>query len=197
MPTRPLVYADNPILRRKSHRVEKVTPALRSLIEDMIETMRAANGIGLAAIQIGVPERVIVVELPAEADEEEEEEEGEAEARPKQLYVVINPEIRRASAEMEEGVEGCLSVPGWAGEVPRHLAVTVKGMDIKGKPVRLKAEGLLARVLQHEIDHCDGILFIDRIEDPEKIWQVTAGEEEAAEASQERPGGPRGPVPAE
>jgi peptide deformylase len=195
MPTRPLVYADNPILRRKSHRVERVTPALRALIEDMIETMRAANGIGLAAIQVGVPERVIVVELPAEA--EEDEEEGEAEARPKQLYVVINPEIRRASAEMEEGVEGCLSVPGWAGEVSRHLAVTVKGMDVKGKPVRLKAEGLLARVLQHEIDHCDGILFIDRIEDPEKIWQVTAGEEEAAEASQERPEGPRGPVPAE
>ncbi len=186
MPTRPLVYADNPILRRKSRRVQQVTPALRALIDDMIETMRAANGIGLAAVQIGVPERVIVVELPVETEDDDEDE---ADARPKQLYVLINPEIRRASAEMEEGVEGCLSVPGWAGEVPRHMAVTVRGLDAKGKPLRLKAEGLLARVLQHEIDHCEGILFIDRIEDPEKVWQVTVGEEEAAEAGQR--GGPK------
>ena len=89
---------------------------------------------------------------------------------------------------MEEGVEGCLSVPGWVGEVSRHRAVTVKGLDLLGQAVRIKAEGLLARVFEHELDHCDGVLFIDHIEDPEKIWPVPEGEEEAAEAAQEVPG---------
>jgi len=89
---------------------------------------------------------------------------------------------------MEEGVEGCLSVPGWVGDVSRHRAVTVKGLDPRGKSVRIKAEGFLARVFQHELDHCDGILFIDHITDPDKIRPVPEGEEEAAEAAQGTPG---------
>jgi peptide deformylase len=188
MPVRPIVLSDNPLLRKKSRRVRRVDPALQELTDDLVETMRAANGIGLAAIQVGVPERIIVVQLPEE--ESEEGEQGE-ERNPEdgELYVIINPKLARKSRDVEEGIEGCLSVPGWVGEVSRHRAVTVKGLDPRGRPVRIKAEGLLARVLQHEIDHCDGILFIDHIEDPEKVWPVPEGEEEAAEAAQEVPGG--------
>ena len=102
-------------------------------------------------------------------------------------YVVINPEIARRSRQKEEGIEGCLSVPGLVGEVTRHESVTVKGVDPQGRSVRIRAEGLLARVFQHEIDHCSGVLFIDHIDDPEKLWPVTEGEEEAAEAAQEVP----------
>ncbi len=190
MPVRPIVLSDKPLLRKKSRRVQRVGPALQRLIDDMVETMRAANGIGLAAIQIGVPERIIVVEVP---DENEGEHGGENEggnenknaSRPGTLHVIINPELARKSREMEAGIEGCLSIPGWVGEVTRHRAVTVKGLDPRGKPVRIKTEGLLARVLQHEIDHCNGILFIDRVEDSEKIWRVPEGEEEAAEAANE------------
>jgi peptide deformylase len=175
MPVRPIVVYDDPLLRRKSRQVRRVNPAVQKLVDDMVETMRAANGIGLAAVQIGVPENVIVVQLP----EDEEEPHGGG------LYVVVNPQLARKSREMEAGTEGCLSVPGLAGEVSRHRAVTVKGLDARGKAVRIKTEGLLARIFQHEIDHCAGILFIDHIEDPEKLWTVKEGEEEAAEATQE------------
>ena len=188
MPVRPIVFSDNPLLRQKSRRVRHVGPALQQLVDDMIETMRAANGIGLAAIQVGAPERVVVVEVP---EESENEDENKGNPQPRKLYVVVNPKLARRSREIEEGIEGCLSVPGWVGEVPRHRAVTVKGQDRQGQAVRIKAEGLLARVLQHEIDHCDGVLFTDHIDDPEKIWPVTEGEEEAAEAAQEVPGGAR------
>ena len=183
---RPIVLSDNPLIREKSHHVRDVDSDVQQLIEDMVETMQEADGIGLAAIQIGVPERVVVVQLP------EDEEDPES----TKLYAIVNPKLARASREMEEGIEGCLSVPGWVGEVPRHCAVTVKGLDAQGRRVRIKARGLLARVLQHEIDHCDGVLFIDRIEDPEKIWAVPEGEEETAEATQEIPGGerPSGPL---
>jgi peptide deformylase len=197
MPIRPIVVYDDPLLRRKSRRVRRVTPALRELIDDMLETMREANGIGLAAVQVGAPERLIVLEVPEEPEENEEDEaEGdEQEAagnvdnpRPVERHIVINPELARKSTEMEEGVEGCLSVPGMAGEVSRHQAVTIKGLDRQGRAVRIKADGMLARAFQHEIDHCDGLLFIDHISDPEKIWQVKEGEEEAAERDQVVPG---------
>jgi peptide deformylase len=170
---RPIVLSDNPLLRKKSRRVRRVGPALQRLIDDMVETMRPANGIGLAAIQIGVPERVIVVQLP----------EDEEDPKSNTLYAIINPELARKSREMEDGIEGCLSIPGWVGEVSRHHAVTIKGLDPQGRSVRIRAEGLLARVFQHEIDHCDGILFIDRVADSEKIWPVPEGEEEEAEAA--------------
>ena len=179
MPVREIVIHDNPLLRKKSRRVRRVSPAVQQLADDMVETMHAGNGIGLAAIQVGVPQRVIVVQLPAN----EENPDGN------KLYAVVNPKLARKSREMEDGIEGCLSVPGWVGEVSRHHAVTVKGVDTAGRTVRIKAEGLLARVFQHEIDHCNGVLFIDHIEDPEKIWPVAEGEEEAAEAAQEVPGG--------
>jgi peptide deformylase len=183
MPTRPIVVYDDPRLRKKSRRVKKVRQDLQRLIDDMVETMHAANGIGLAAIQVGAPERIIVVQLP-EAGEEEENPDPDA----GKLFCVVNPQLARKSRETEEGIEGCLSIPGLVGDVERHCGVTVKGQDRHGKPVRIKAEDLLARVFQHEIDHCDGVLFIDHIDDPEKLYPVTAGEEEATEAAQEVPG---------
>ena len=182
MPTREIVVYDDPTLRKKSHRVKDANDDVQRLIDDMVETMHAANGIGLAAIQVGVPQRVIVVQLP-EPDEDEEEPDPNA----GRLFAVINPQLARRSRETEEGIEGCLSVPGLVGDVERCCAVTVKGLDRRGKPVRIKAQDLLARVFQHEIDHCDGVLFIDHIDDPEKLYPVTAGEEESAEAVREVP----------
>ncbi len=187
MSVRSIVFSDNPLLRQKSHRVRRVTPELEALIEDMIETMHVEDGIGLAAIQVGEPRRIIVVHLPLPEPPDEGAEEAWEEPPPGsgELYVILNPELARTSPNVEVGIEGCLSIPGWVGEVERHAAVTVKGMDRHGKPVRVKAEGLLARVFQHEIDHCDGILFTDHIEDQDKIWPVPEGEEEAVEAAQQ------------
>ena len=185
MTLRPIVYSDNPIMRESSHKVRRITPELRELVDDMFEIMHTSNGIGLAAIQVGILQRVIVVELPVEDEENEERTHEDTDGpRPVETYVILNPEIARKSRKIVDGVEGCLSVQGYVGEVSRHQSVTIKGMDMRGKPIRIKADGWLARVFQHETDHCNGILFIDRIEDPEKIWPVTAGEEEQAEAAQ-------------
>jgi peptide deformylase len=165
------VQNDNPKLRLKSKKVKQVTPAIQSLIDDMVETMQAAPGMGLAAIQVGVPLRVIVAELP---EDEEDPQSGK-------LYALVNPQIVRASEEVEEMEEGCLSVPGYIGFIKRPLAVTVKGLNRKGKPVRIKAQGLLARVLQHEIDHTEGILFPDRLESPAKLFRLRPKEEGSEE----------------
>jgi peptide deformylase len=168
------------MLHEPSRPVRRFDERLGKLIQDMIETMRAAEGIGLAAIQVGVPQRVIVIEVPVE----HEEDAAETEESPRtELYVLINPEITSTSVQKEEEIEGCLSIPGWAGEVERYQSVTVEGMDRHGDDVCIHAEGLLARVLQHEIDHCQGTVFIDRIDDPEKIWSVKEDEGEAAEAA--------------
>lgn len=181
MPVRQIVFSDDPLLRQKSRRVRRVGPTTQQLIDDMVETMHSASGIGLAAIQVGVPERVIVVQVPPERDPEQEAQDEENPDRG-ELYAVVDPKLVSKSREMEDGIEGCLSIPGWVGEVSRHSSVTVRGMDREGQRVRIKADGLLARVFQHEIDHCEGVLFTDHIEDPEKIWPVTVGEEEKVEA---------------
>ncbi len=159
MPFRQIVTLPDPILRRKARPVTRFDEELQILIEDMIDTMRAAPGVGLAAPQVGVSERVIVVEYV----ENEEEENA-----PKKLFVMINPEIKAASEETEEGIEGCLSVPGWQGEVVRALAVTVKGQSRRGQPMKVKAKGWLARIFQHEIDHINGIVFTDRATE---VWK--------------------------
>ncbi len=173
MAIREIITLGHPTLRQKARKVTRFGPEVKKLIDDMIETMRAAPGVGLAAPQINVPERVIVVELPAD------EETG----APAELYAFVNPEIVRASRETEEGQEGCLSIPGYVGEVERHVEIIVRGQDAYGKPQRVKAQGYLARIFQHEIDHLNGILFIDRVSDPSKIHPIT--EEEAAEAKGE------------
>ena len=163
MKTREIITIGHPTLRQKGRKVTKFGPELAELIEDMIETMRQRSGVGLAATQIDLLERVIVVELPAD------EEEG----TPSELYAFVNPEIVKASRDVEEGVEGCLSIPGYVGDVPRHTMIVVRGQDAQGKPQRVRAYDYLARIFQHEIDHLDGVLFIDRVTDPAKIRKIT------------------------
>ncbi len=158
MPIGEIVTLPDPVLRRKARPVTKFDSALQTLIENMTETMRAAPGVGLAAPQVGISERVIVVEYGDEEDEE----------APKKLYAVVNPELKVTSTETELGVEGCLSVPGLLGEVERSLAVTVKGLNRHGQPMRVKAKGWLARIFQHEIDHLNGVVFTDRAT---KVWK--------------------------
>jgi peptide deformylase len=175
MAVREIIQPDNPILRKKAHKVTRFDANLQTLIDDMVETMMDAPGVGLAAPQVAVPQQLIVVRLP---DDEESKEEFGTQAGV--LYVVANPEIIKASKEMVEGVEACLSIPGFFGKVDRHESVVVKGLDRYGKPLRVKAKGWLARVFQHEIDHLDGRLYIDIATE---VWkgQREENEEETAE----------------
>lgn len=168
----PITQAGESVLRQKAKKVKSFGPSLEALVTEMLDAMHAADGLGLAAPQIGVPLRVIVIEMPAELDEEGNE------THPGKLYVYCNPEILEASGE-EEDQEGCLSVPGYVGQVKRATSVTVKGEDTRGRKIRTKAKGLLARAFQHEIDHTNGILFIDRVDSPEKLRRIRPDEEEA------------------
>ncbi len=178
MALRQIVVVDHPILRRKAKKVDKVTPEIRRLIDDMVETMRTAPGVGLAAPQVGVSQRVIVVEH-IEGDEEADAPDGQAPLpAKKKLYTVVNPEITYRSPERVEGVEGCLSIPGWMGLVERHQAIEVKGLNRSGGKFKLQAAGWLARIFQHEIDHLDGVLFTDRITLPDKLWPAPPPEAE-------------------
>jgi peptide deformylase len=152
---RSIITFENPRLRKKSIKIKRVDAEIQTLIDDMIDTMRAAEGIGLAAPQVGVLLRLIVAEY---VDDDEEV----------QQTVLINPEITAREGEwMAE--EGCLSIPGYLGTVPRAEAVTVKGKNRAGKDVRIKADGTLAHILQHEIDHLDGVLYIDYLSNPEDL----------------------------
>ena len=164
MTLRKIITLPEPVLRRKARTITTFDKNLQTLIDDMIETMREAPGVGLAAPQVNVSERLIVVEY---AEEQEEEAEGQPE-KPKKLFVLINPEIVKSSAETLMGVEGCLSIPNLVGEVERHAVIQVKGLNRHGKPTKVKAEGWLARIFQHEIDHLNGILFPDRAT---RVWQ--------------------------
>jgi len=181
MGLREIVTLPDPILRRKARPVSAFDKSLQVLIDDMIETMRAAPGVGLAAPQVGIGERLIIVEY-AEPPEEPESEDGpEAEAqepapevKPK-LYVVANPVIMKASSEMVLGVEGCLSIPGLVGEVERFERIQVSGLNRRGQPMKIKAEGWLARIFQHEIDHVNGVVFPDRAA---RVWKPEPDEVE-------------------
>lgn len=165
---REIVKLGDPVLRRKARKVEKVNRETHKLIDDMLETMRAANGLGLAAPQVGVLQRVAVVEV-----HEDEKLPGSG-----TVYALINPEVVRKSEEELASQEGCLSIPGWRGEVVRPLKITVKAMDRSGNRVKHDFEGLLARAMLHEIDHLDGVLYIDKLVAPDRIWRVPEGEEE-------------------
>jgi peptide deformylase len=158
MSIREIVSVPDPVLRKKAKTVTQFDEKLQTLIDDMVDTMREAPGVGLAAPQLGELQRVIVVEYFENEEDEELEDSSEA---PKKLYTIVNPEITRKSTELKAGVEGCLSVPGYNGEVERHLAVTVKGQNRHGQPVTLKLKDWTARIFQHEIDHLNGILFTD------------------------------------
>ena len=159
-----IVTVPDPILRRKAHKVTDFGKDFQMLVTNMVETMRDAPGVGLAAPQVGVSMRLIVVEYGDEEDEE----------APKKLYVVANPEIVDPSEEKVLGVEACLSVPDLVGEVERYQSIVVKGLNKQGKPVKIKAEGWLARVFQHEIDHVEGIVYTDRTD---KVWRPREDEE--------------------
>jgi len=170
MAVREIITPENPVLRKKAYKISNFDdPKLQRLIDDMVDTMLEAPGVGLAAPQVAVSQRLIVVRL---ADDEESKKEYGNQAGV--LYVVANPEIVRASDEMVEGVEACLSIPGYIGSVDRHITVTVQGQDRRGKQIRIKAQDWLARVFQHEIDHLDGILYIDRAKE---IWKVVERED--------------------
>jgi peptide deformylase len=162
MALRKIVTLPEAVLRRKAHTVTKVDKNLQTVIDDMIETMREAPGVGLAAPQIGLAERIIVVEY-FEREEDEEKEDA-----PKKVWALLNPEIVKSSEETVLGVEGCLSIPGLVGEVERHAAIQIKGLNRYGKPTKIKAEGWLARIFQHEIDHLNGVLFPDRAT---RVWK--------------------------
>jgi peptide deformylase len=139
-----LVSDHNDLLTTKAIRVPRVDDAIRRLMDDMVESMFDANGVGLAAPQVGVSLRVIVLRVD------------------NQIYQVANPEMVRCEGD-QTGLEGCLSVPGWVGEVTRCQRVVAKGLNRHGKEIRVKGDGLLARAIQHEIDHLDGILFTTRV----------------------------------
>ena len=174
MALREIVTLPEPVLRRKAKPITKFDKELQTLIDDMIETMRDAPGVGLAAPQVGVSEQLAVIEYAEEDDDEDGTEGAEKPAKPKQLIVIINPEIVKASEEKVNGIEGCLSIPGLLGEVERHEALQVKALNRYGKPVKLKVDGWMARIFQHEIDHLNGVLFTDLAT---RVWKPTAEEE--------------------
>ncbi len=151
MAFRPIVLMGDPVLRTPAEPVEDFDDALRALVDDMFETMYHAEGIGLAAPQIGISKRIVVVDVR----DEEREERGR--------YALINPEVVAESRDTDRAPEGCLSIPGLEEVVERPWAVEVRGFDPEGRPVTIEADDLLARALQHEIDHLDGVLFLDRV----------------------------------
>src|SRR5690242_4550802 len=167
MAIRTILTLDKPVLRTRAKKVSRFDAYLQRLVDDMWETMRAAPGVGLAAPQVGESIRVLVAEYEDQA------------------VALVNPEILKRAEEEVLGTEGCLSIPGFVGDdVPRAASVVVKARDPRGKEIRVRAEGWFARILQHEIDHLDGVLFIDRIP-RDKLREVT--EEDVATE-----GGPSG-----
>ncbi|MBI4267819.1 MAG: peptide deformylase [Chloroflexi bacterium] len=157
----PIHTVPDPVLRQKAKRVRLIDDSIHRLISNMIETMHAAPGVGLAAPQVGIPLRVVVIGIP------EQEE-----------IVLINPEIVKIAGERWVS-EGCLSIPGYVGEIKRAEAVTVKGRNRNGQQIRLRAKDLLAQALEHELDHLNGVLYIDRLENKDQLRKVEPEKPEA------------------
>ena len=157
----PLVTMDNPVLHQKAKRVRTISSSIQKLIDNMIETMHDIGGAaGLAAPQVGIPLQVIVVEMPEE-----------------EPIVIINPEVVKVSGEREVS-EGCLSLPGYRGSIKRWESVTVKGRDRNGKEIRLKADGLMSQALQHEIDHINGVVYIDHLDSMDNLYKIAPEDED-------------------
>ena len=154
MTIRQLRALPDPALRQKAKRVSTIGSSIQQLIDDMVETMQQAKGVGLAAPQVGVSLRVVVLQMPGE-----------------EPITIINPQIVKRSGEREVS-EACLSVPGYVGEIKRSVSVTVKGRDRQGKAIRLKATDLMAQALEHELDHLNGVLYIDHIESQDKLQKA-------------------------
>ena len=159
MALRPILTAESPMLRERTKKVSSYDASLGRLLDDMLETMRDAPGVGLAANQVGVPLQVAIIEIDG------------------QITELVNPQIVKTAGEQLDW-EGCLSIPGYVAETPRYAKVTVKGRDRRGKEIRLKGEELLARALQHEIDHLNGTLYIDHLESLEELVRVSEAPDE-------------------
>lgn len=166
MAIREIVTVPEAVLRRKARKVTDFGSDFQQLVDDMVETMRVAPGVGLAAPQVGISEQLIVVEYNVDNKDEDD--------APKKLFVLANPEIIPTSDETELGIEGCLSIPGLVGEVERSQKIMIKAQNRRGQPVKIKANGWLARIFQHEADHLEGVLFTDRAT---KIWKPSKEEE--------------------
>ncbi len=162
----PIIEFPDPVLRQRARKVRKIGDSIRVLADDLVDTMRYAGGVGLAANQIGVLKRVIVVQLP-------EDEEAQ---------VYINPEIVQREGERRVE-EGCLSIPGFKATITRSIWVKFRGLDMESKLIRLKAEGLLAQALEHEIDHLNGILYVDHLASHEELVPIQPDEEATVEVA--------------
>jgi peptide deformylase len=156
----PLRFVPDPVLRQKARRIPGLDARVDRLIDEMLETLPAVSGVGLAAPQVGVSLRLAVIEIP---DEEP--------------IVLVNPEIVKRSGQRPVE-EGCLSVPGFRGDIKRAVTVTAKARDRHGKEFRLKATDLLAQALEHEIDHLNGVLYIDHLESPDDLYRIDVQEEQ-------------------
>lgn len=159
----PILKSDHPVLRQKAKRVPRIDAGIQKLIDDMIDTMHAANGVGLAAPQVGVSLRLCVIQEYSENEQEQ--------LVPGEIITLINPEIIKSSGEVEVE-EGCLSLPGYVGTFTRAERVTAKGINRQGKEMRIKADGLLAEAIQHEIDHLNGVLFFDHLSSLEELREI-------------------------
>ena len=162
---RPILSFEQPVLREKAKKVTRIDASIQRLLDDLTETMLDAPGAGLAANQIGVPLRVCVVK----GDD-------------KQIWGLVNPEVVKKEG-VQVGYEGCLSYPGWVGEVARYETVVVKGRNRRGKEVRIKSSGFTARAFQHELDHLEGVLFIDRLTSLDTLRRVEELEPDEQEAA--------------
>jgi peptide deformylase len=160
MSVREIRYFPDPVLRRKARRVPSVDRGIQEFIDDMLETLHHAYGVGLAAPQVGVSLRIVVIQLPE-----------------KEPIVLINPEVVKRSGEREIE-ERCLSIPGYRGIVKRSISVTVKARDRQGKGIRLKGDELLGQALEHELDHLNGVLYIDHLVDKKTLHKIELEEEE-------------------
>ncbi|MCX6003864.1 MAG: peptide deformylase [Chloroflexi bacterium] len=160
----PIRVVPDPVLRQKAKRVKAIDKSIRKLVNDMQETLHAASGVGLAANQVGISLRLIVLNVPEN-----------------ECKVIINPEIIRRTGERIVN-EGCLSIPGYVGEIKRSELVRIKGQDSKGKEIRIKAEGLLAEVLEHEIDHINGVLYVDHLESQDKLHKIEPPQDTSPQA---------------
>jgi peptide deformylase len=159
MPLKKVIFADDKRLRQPAARIDQFTPELAQLGQDMLETMRALRGVGLAGPQIGEMQRIFVAEIPRPAS---------GEVKPihplaGHTYILVNPEIISVGSAPVCGEEGCLSIPGWRGMVERPDWVEIAAQSVAGEPLRLKVDAFLARVFLHEMDHLDGVLYLDRI----------------------------------
>ncbi len=159
MAVRPLRVVPDPVLRQKAKKVRNIDASIRRLVEDMIDTMRANHGVGLAAPQVGVSLRVIVIEIPEEP-----------------VLTMVNPEIVKRSG-LRDVTEGCLSVPGYRGEIKRAETITAKGLGLDGKVVRIKGQELLAQALEHETGHIQGNLYTDLLESMDDLYRLELAEE--------------------